>query len=167
MFLRNNFIILFICVCLGGMILSPCFCYAEGSEIKQTQTFLQYDEDIDAQKSVINTKSVVFKMFFSLVLILAMIAISMLVLKKVVNTPYGNFRGRDIVKVIDNGPGVRPEIEKSLFNPFITTRPEGTGLGLAIVYRMAKQHQWTLKYQRDLNLTCFSLNISEYREVIP
>ncbi len=44
------------------------------------------------------------------------------------------------IEVADNGTGIDPEIEDSLFDPFITTRAKGTGLGLAIVERVIKQH---------------------------
>jgi len=42
--------------------------------------------------------------------------------------------------VHDNGPGVAPEIQAHLFEPFSSTRPRGTGLGLAIVRSVAQAH---------------------------
>lgn len=38
------------------------------------------------------------------------------------------------IKIIDNGPGIKPEIVSQLFEPFFTTKPmgKGTGLGLSI-----------------------------------
>jgi two-component system, NtrC family, sensor kinase len=38
------------------------------------------------------------------------------------------------IEVEDNGPGVAPEVQETLFEPFVTTKPtnEGTGLGLAV-----------------------------------
>jgi signal transduction histidine kinase len=44
------------------------------------------------------------------------------------------------LSVRDTGPGVPPEIEDTLFEPFVTGRPEGTGLGLAIVREIARAH---------------------------
>jgi signal transduction histidine kinase len=45
---------------------------------------------------------------------------------------------RVVVRVIDNGPGISPEIRQHLFEPFFTTKPvgQGTGLGLDIVRRL-------------------------------
>jgi two-component system sensor histidine kinase FlrB len=42
--------------------------------------------------------------------------------------------------VHDTGPGVAPEMQAHLFEPFSTTRPRGTGLGLAIVRTVARAH---------------------------
>jgi PAS domain S-box-containing protein len=40
------------------------------------------------------------------------------------------------VRIIDTGPGLKPEIRDQIFEPFFTTKRTGTGLGLAIVQRL-------------------------------
>ncbi|MFT3927695.1 MAG: response regulator [Myxococcales bacterium] len=45
-----------------------------------------------------------------------------------------------VISVSDNGPGVLPEIARTAFDAFVTSKPAGTGLGLAIVQRIASQH---------------------------
>jgi two-component system sensor histidine kinase HydH len=44
------------------------------------------------------------------------------------------------VAVIDNGPGVSPEVAERAFESFVTTKEAGTGLGLAIVRRIVDLH---------------------------
>jgi signal transduction histidine kinase len=44
------------------------------------------------------------------------------------------------VAVVDNGPGVSPEISGRAFESFVTTKEAGTGLGLAIVKRIVDLH---------------------------
>ena len=44
------------------------------------------------------------------------------------------------VSVIDNGPGVSPEVAARAFESFVTTKDAGTGLGLAIVKRIIDLH---------------------------
>ncbi|WP_426035407.1 ATP-binding protein [Cypionkella sp. TWP1-2-1b2] len=36
------------------------------------------------------------------------------------------------ISVVDNGPGLRPDIAAQLFTPFATSKPDGLGLGLVI-----------------------------------
>ena len=46
------------------------------------------------------------------------------------------------IDIIDNGPGVHPEIKNRIFDPFFTTKEfgKGTGLGLSIVRNIIEQH---------------------------
>ena len=45
------------------------------------------------------------------------------------------------VKIIDDGPGIPPEVVGKIFDPFFTTKPvgKGTGLGLDIVRRLLQR----------------------------
>jgi signal transduction histidine kinase len=57
---------------------------------------------------------------------------------------YVDARGADaIVKVIDDGQGMTPEVKRQAFEPFFTTRlaGEGSGLGLAIVASIVRAHR--------------------------
>jgi signal transduction histidine kinase len=45
------------------------------------------------------------------------------------------------IGVWDNGPGIPPEIEDSVFQPFVSYgKSEGSGLGLAIVKKIVEDH---------------------------
>ncbi|MBI5442844.1 MAG: PAS domain S-box protein [Deltaproteobacteria bacterium] len=45
-----------------------------------------------------------------------------------------------VVRVADDGPGVRLEERERIFDPFFTTRSGGMGLGLALVQRIVSAH---------------------------
>ncbi len=57
-------------------------------------------------------------------------------------------RGGRVVKleVIDDGPGVAPEVRAELFEPFVTAAVGGTGLGLYIAREMCGSNGATLDY---------------------
>ncbi|WP_281967911.1 two-component system sensor histidine kinase NtrB [Roseovarius nanhaiticus] len=44
------------------------------------------------------------------------------------------------IEVIDDGPGVPPDLATSLFEPFVSGRENGTGLGLALAARIMAAH---------------------------
>ncbi len=45
------------------------------------------------------------------------------------------------LRVRDDGPGIDPELQVRLFQPFVSGRPGGSGLGLAIVERAVAAHR--------------------------
>jgi signal transduction histidine kinase len=53
------------------------------------------------------------------------------------------------VAVSDEGPGIPPEVHGSLFDPFVTTKPEGegTGLGLSTVLMVVERHGGRVDFQ--------------------
>jgi C4-dicarboxylate-specific signal transduction histidine kinase len=55
------------------------------------------------------------------------------------------------VEVHDDGPGVVPEDEPKLFQPFFTTKPvgKGTGLGLSVSYGIIESYGGTIGYMRN------------------
>lgn len=60
----------------------------------------------------------------------------------------GRMDGKLLFAVEDTGPGVAPELQHSLFEPFVTGRPEGTGLGLAIARELVAAQGGTLWLDR-------------------
>ena len=54
------------------------------------------------------------------------------------------------ITIRDNGPGIHPEITKTLFEPFVTKqKSNGTGLGLAIVKQYIIAHGGEIKVEND------------------
>jgi signal transduction histidine kinase len=51
--------------------------------------------------------------------------------------------------VIDDGPGIDPEQETRLFQPYFSTKTTGTGLGLAICHRIVTELRGTIKLTSD------------------
>lgn len=49
-------------------------------------------------------------------------------------------RGRIIIRVADNGPGVPPQIRDRIFDPFFTGRRDGFGIGLSLCHRIVSDH---------------------------
>ncbi len=68
----------------------------------------------------------------------------------------GNFV---VVEIIDDGPGIPPEIQPRIFEPFFTTKKvgEGTGLGLDTVQRIVKKHNGTIQVESKPGKTCFQI----------
>ncbi len=59
------------------------------------------------------------------------------------------------IEVIDDGPGIPPENQSRILEPFFTTRASGTGLGLSIVKRVAEAHHGLLSVRSDGRGTTF------------
>ena len=49
-----------------------------------------------------------------------------------------------VVTIADTGPGIRPEDQERIFEPFHTTKPRGTGLGLAVCLKIVTEHGGTI-----------------------
>ena len=58
--------------------------------------------------------------------------------------------GADIeISVVDHGPGVPPDLEESIFLPFVTTKRDGLGVGLAISRTIVGSHDGALFCRRN------------------
>lgn len=49
-------------------------------------------------------------------------------------------RGRCVVRVRDNGPGIDEDVQERIFIPFFTTKREGSGIGLSICRQIMRSH---------------------------
>jgi signal transduction histidine kinase len=60
-----------------------------------------------------------------------------------------NSEGRRGMEVTfeDTGPGVPPEQQDQIFNPFFTTKPSGVGLGLSVVSKIVDDHGGSIRIQ--------------------
>ncbi len=53
------------------------------------------------------------------------------------------------VCIIDDGPGVPPDIIENLFDPFVSTKKSGRGLGLALVDKLVRDLGGIIQYSRE------------------
>jgi len=57
-----------------------------------------------------------------------------------------------VVKIKDNGAGMKPETLKRLFEPFHTTKIKGTGLGLAVTHKILDAHDALVEVLSEVNV---------------
>jgi signal transduction histidine kinase len=65
------------------------------------------------------------------------------------------------VEIINDGPGIPPEIASRIFEPFFTTKPPGKGLGLGLdaVNRIVSKHNGSVTVESAPNSTCFQVRL--------
>jgi signal transduction histidine kinase len=56
---------------------------------------------------------------------------------------------RVTIEVFDNGPGISPDMQNRLFEPFATDKPNGMGLGLALCTRIVERSAGSLSIVSD------------------
>lgn len=62
---------------------------------------------------------------------------------------YDGDAGAIQMEVRDNGAGIPEPLQKKIFQPFFTTRPEGAGLGLAICLKNVQYHGGTIDVRSE------------------
>lgn len=77
-------------------------------------------------------------------------------------------KGRLVMTLFDNGPGIPPEVVSRVFEPFFSTKAFGTGLGLAISEQLAQLLGGTLEVRnrspRGFEVVLTLLNARAHRE---
>lgn len=64
------------------------------------------------------------------------------------------------IEVEDHGIGIPPEVQRSMYEAFYTTKARGTGLGLSIVQRIVEEHRARIECESRPGLTRFSITFS-------
>lgn len=66
-----------------------------------------------------------------------------------------------LIEVWDDGPGIPPEIQDRIFEPFFSTKAPGTGLGLGLdtVQRIVRKHRGYVSVQSAPGATCFQVRL--------
>ncbi len=63
------------------------------------------------------------------------------------------------VEIIDDGPGLSPEIAADIFEPFVSGRENGTGLGLALVSKIISDHDGWIAVDSVPGRTVFRISL--------
>ncbi|MGD9918379.1 MAG: nitrogen regulation protein NR(II) [Paenirhodobacter sp.] len=63
------------------------------------------------------------------------------------------------VEIIDDGPGIPPDIAAVIFEPFVSGRENGTGLGLALVSKIISDHDGWISVDSVPGRTVFRISL--------
>ena len=68
---------------------------------------------------------------------------------------------RVVVQVVDDGPGISPDVLPHIFDPFFTTKPpgQGTGLGLEITQRLLRRYHGDISVDSRAGRTEFRVGL--------
>lgn len=63
------------------------------------------------------------------------------------------------IEIEDDGPGIPPQLQDSIFFPLVTSRPEGTGLGLPAAQDLISRHGGLIEFESRPGRTVFLIRI--------
>ncbi len=63
------------------------------------------------------------------------------------------------IEVIDDGPGIPPELTQDIFEPFVSGRENGTGLGLALISKIVSDHDGLISVDSVPGRTAFRISL--------
>ena len=75
-----------------------------------------------------------------------------------------------VVEIVDNGPGIPPEVQARMFEPFFTTKSVGTGTGLGLVISnriIGGRHGGEIEFESKPGETRFKVRLPLTRTPAP
>jgi two-component system nitrogen regulation sensor histidine kinase GlnL len=63
------------------------------------------------------------------------------------------------IEIEDDGPGIPPDLQDSIFYPLVTSRPDGTGLGLPVAQELISRHGGLIEFESRPGRTVFFVRI--------
>lgn len=63
------------------------------------------------------------------------------------------------LQIIDNGPGIPPEIRDRIFYPLVSGRADGSGLGLTLAQTFVTQHHGMIECESEPGNTSFTIRL--------
>ena len=81
--------------------------------------------------------------------------------RAIMNFTIGDIRHAVVasIEIEDDGPGIPPELQDSVFYPLVTSRPEGTGLGLPAAQELISRHGGLIEFESRPGRTVFLVRI--------
>jgi signal transduction histidine kinase len=81
---------------------------------------------------------------------------------------YDPDKKQTVLQVIDNGPGIHPNLKKSLFELFHSTKGNrGTGLGLPVAKKIVEEHGGSMDVQSEPGQgTTFTMTLPAFVEQV-
>jgi two-component system, NtrC family, nitrogen regulation sensor histidine kinase GlnL len=81
--------------------------------------------------------------------------------RAIMNFTIGDTRHRVVasIEIEDDGPGIAPELQDSVFYPLVTSRPDGTGLGLPAAQELISRHGGLIEFESRPGKTTFLIRI--------
>lgn len=76
-------------------------------------------------------------------------AINAIGMDGVIGISLADKKGHTIIRITDNGPGIRQEDLDNIFDPSFTTRVKGVGLGLAIAHEIISAHEGRIRVESE------------------
>lgn len=70
--------------------------------------------------------------------------------KKIELQAYTSDKGRPVIAVRDNGPGIDPEALEKIFIPFFSTKKSGSGIGLSLSRQIMRVHEGRITVKSTL-----------------
>jgi signal transduction histidine kinase len=72
-----------------------------------------------------------------------------------------------VVEIVDDGPGIPPEVQSRMFEPFFTTKSVGTGTGLGLIISnriVGDRHGGEIEFESRPGETRFKVRLPIHRE---
>ncbi|MCB1842306.1 MAG: PAS domain-containing sensor histidine kinase, partial [Halioglobus sp.] len=63
------------------------------------------------------------------------------------------------IEIEDDGPGIPPMLQESIFYPLVTSRADGTGLGLPVAQELVGRHGGLIEFESRPGRTVFSVRL--------
>ena len=81
--------------------------------------------------------------------------------RAIMNFTIGDTRHRVVasIEIEDDGPGIPPDLQDSVFYPLVTSRPDGTGLGLPAAQELISRHGGLIEFESRPGRTTFFIRI--------